>query len=466
MKTVKTVKTVEKVITVCSWLILMLFLINTAPVLAADTGPDDTPNYGTRAIRITHPCDPEIPPPLSAGSCTTVTPGSWSFDISWFDPATQKYYLADRSNFAVDIVDTKTDKVAGEATGFVGIQPGSNTSGPNGVLVTHHPHQLWAGDGDGVQVFSLDGNGLPIAHIKTIPNSDPKLNASHRADELSYDPDDQLILQAWDDDSDLFVAFISVSSNPSDIKVLGTISFKSSCPTGGCSTDGIEQGVYDHKLNRFLLAVPATTGHTNGEIAVINPHTMLVETVYGQLDGTGCFPHGLALGPHQNLLLGCSADGPAGTQLVSIIMDARNGNILKTFDQVGGSDEVWYNEGDNTYYLAASNWTKDGCTPPSTPGGCVGGTPLPVLGIIDAGSDKDGPEFIQNIKTGPSSHSVAAVYAVRCDRNDPDRDDGGPSNCNRNGRGRDFIRNRAYVPLRINSTTGETGGIRVDGRIP
>ena len=36
--------------------------------------------------------------------------------------------------------------------------------------------------------------------------------------------------------------------------------------------------------------------------------------------------------------------------------------ILKTFSQLGGSDEVWYNPGDNKYYLAMSSWTSSGKT--------------------------------------------------------------------------------------------------------
>ena len=53
-----------------------------------------------------------------------------SFDISWFDPANGLYYLADRSNAAVDVVDTtgaftgKPDtlfgQIGGSAFGFAG----------------------------------------------------------------------------------------------------------------------------------------------------------------------------------------------------------------------------------------------------------------------------------------------------------------------------------------------------------
>ena len=43
MKTVKTIRTVEKVISVCSWLMLMVFVSSTASVLA-DQDSDDAPN--------------------------------------------------------------------------------------------------------------------------------------------------------------------------------------------------------------------------------------------------------------------------------------------------------------------------------------------------------------------------------------------------------------------------------------
>src|SRR3982751_5191177 len=31
-----------------------------------------------------------------------------SFDISWVDPATERYYLADRSNAGIDVIDART----------------------------------------------------------------------------------------------------------------------------------------------------------------------------------------------------------------------------------------------------------------------------------------------------------------------------------------------------------------------
>src|SRR5262249_3198392 len=160
-------------------LVFMLALIAaTATIVAADS-----PNYGLRAVRITSLCTPgfpatpglpEVPPPATVAdpNCLSVPTlaaspnGRWSVDISFFDPTTQKFYMADRNNFSVDIVDTNTDTIVGAASGFVGIQPGANTSGPNGVLTTNFPRQLWAGDGDGtVKIYPLNSNGLPTTTI-------------------------------------------------------------------------------------------------------------------------------------------------------------------------------------------------------------------------------------------------------------------------------------------------------------
>jgi DNA-binding beta-propeller fold protein YncE len=69
--------------------------------------------------------------------------GTNGFDISWVDNSTQKYYLADRTNNAIDLVDAATDTFLG----FIGKGQftGSNPcpaqpkdlrhcAGPNGVV--------------------------------------------------------------------------------------------------------------------------------------------------------------------------------------------------------------------------------------------------------------------------------------------------------------------------------------------
>ena len=70
-----------------------------------------------------------------------------------------------------------------------------------------------------------------------------------------------------------------------------------------------------------------------------------------------------------------------------IVLDIRTGAVLANITQVGGADEVWFNEGDNRFYVAARD----------NPGG-------PVLGVIDAATNS----WIQNVPTAPNAHSVAA----------------------------------------------------------
>jgi len=67
-------------------------------------------------------------------------------------------------------------------------------------------------------------------------------------------------------------------------------------------------------------------------------------------------------------------------------MNGTSGKIVATITQVGGVDEIWYNPGDNRYYLAARDMPTG-----------------PVMGVIDAGTNL----WLQNVVTNTNSHSVA-----------------------------------------------------------
>ena len=321
-------------------------------------------------------CVPFNPGPGWAATFSRITtiqvPGQplKSFDISWVDRASQQYYLADRSNKAVDIFNAKDSTFIGRVEGFVGSSTSNDTAGPNGLVVIRQLHQLWAGDGDStVKVIDLKAN--PPKIIDTISTG-----GAARADEMAFDPRDHMILVANDADSPPFVSFISTKS---DHKVLGKILFPE-------ATNGLEQPVWDPVTHRFYLSVPEINGvKADGEIAVIDPRTMKITDTFPV---NQCQPAGLTLGPHQHLLVGCSQDAVnAGFPAKSLILDARTGDIVATVTQVGGSDQVWFNPGDGNYYLAARG----------NPGG-------PVLGIIDAETNT----WIENLPTAPNAHSVAA----------------------------------------------------------
>src|SRR5262249_34348424 len=94
-----------------------------------------------------------------------------SADIAWVDPGTERYYLADRSNSGVDIINVETGFYEARVTGMVGLvgpQDGTSTnngSGPNGALVTPNRH-LWAGDGNStLRVADVDPNSPTYLNI-------------------------------------------------------------------------------------------------------------------------------------------------------------------------------------------------------------------------------------------------------------------------------------------------------------
>jgi hypothetical protein len=139
----------------------------------------------------------------------------------------------------------------------------------------------------------------------------------------------------------------------------------------------------------------------NGAVKKINPQSATVEATFPV---KLCQPAGLALGPNQDLLLGCSvvfdtagnpwARDPAAVapaaKPISVIMDARDGSIDRNVAGVSGSDEVWFNPGDGRYYLAARNNATG-----------------PVLGIIDA-KTQTLDQLIPTVNQAPgSAHSVA-----------------------------------------------------------
>src|SRR2546422_5717182 len=314
-----------------TWLLVALFAVVTLAVgvSAPAVADDDGNNY----VRIA-----TIAPP---GASLT------SFDISWVDRSGQTYYLADRSNKGIDIVDARTDRFVGRIGGFVGFTGHNETSGPDGVLVIHSAHELWAGDGKStVQVVDLRTNTI-VASIATG-------TTDFRADELAYDARDRIIVVANDADAPPFVTFIDQRSRA----VRGPLPFPD-------ATNGLEQPVWDPRTGLFYMSVPELGGDpAKGEIAVMDP---MAGTLVNAFAVSECEPAGLALGPHQHLLVGCSLDAIlAGFKPKTLVLDALTGATVATITQVGGSDQVWFNRGDDRYYLAAR-----GMTPP-------------VLGVIDA----------------------------------------------------------------------------------
>ena len=295
-----------------------------------------------------------------------------SFDISFVDEVLQVYLLADRSNAGVDIIDT-TNNTAGilGAGKFAGVKT-SSTSGPNGV-VTVNNREAWAGDGDStVKVIDMFSN--TVTH--TISTG-----GTMRADELCWDPRNHIVLISNDEPGDLFSTFISTDT----YTILGKIVMDggSGPGHGPKATNGIEQCKWNPRNGQFYLNLPEVNGSgadtADGNVLVINPVSEHIDAVIDIPVAKCAGPQGMAIGPDHQILLGCHATASA------IIDDV--GNVIASFPTDFGTDEAWYNPGDNQYFLGNSSFTT------------------PALGVIDAGHS---PSADANATSASGSHSVAA----------------------------------------------------------
>lgn len=343
-----------------------------------------------------------------------------SFDISWVDPRLGLYFLADRTNKSVHVVDIGTNNIVTQLTAnFAGPSTSNDTAGPNGVLTIGR--QVWAGDGNStVKVIELNTGKL----VATIPTGGTK-----RADELCYDPDDQLVMMANDADSPPFVTLISTSTH-SVVKTI-TMNGKNGTPN---ATNGIEQCQWNPRTKRFLLNIPEVNGPGDdtapGAVLVISPKKMAVERTF-MLDHDKCAgPQGMAIGPDHQVLLGCnapsgvSASAPNGNgKFSTVVINDQATHIIATLNNESGADEVWFNPGDNQYFLArsAANGSQQ-------------------LGVVDAGKLTEDASRTTNATGKGNVHSVAA----------------------------DPVFNQVYVPIPSTATAGvcsSAGGTDSDGCI-
>ena len=291
------------------------------------------------------------------------------FDIGWVDEPTRRYYLADRSNARVSVIDVDSlEYVAGLAEGrFTGVPPtGGATAGPNGVLVLGNLQEAWAGDGDSTVKIVDVKNGKLLDSVHT--------GGVNRVDELAYDGNG-IVLVANDQEK---IPFATLISTGAEHEIVAKLDFPR-------ATNGLHQPVWDPGTELFYLPVTEVEGNqAMGEIAAIDRSGRLVASH----PVSECQPAGLTIGPDGDLCIGCSKNAvAAGFRARSLIMEMKTGKVVATITGVGGSDEVWYNAGDGRYYLAAS--------------GMHGG---PVLGVIDARRRT----WIENVPTEADAHSVAA----------------------------------------------------------
>jgi hypothetical protein len=323
------------------------------------------------------PCSGPGAPTRTQTRCLTAIqiPGNplRSFDISWVNAARSEFYLSDRSNSGIDVIDTKNNVFKRTIGGFVGVKlngaggVNNNISGPDGV--TSHGKWLYAGDGDStLHVIDLD------APAQSATQQVVSTGGSTRVDEMALTADGTLLLAANNADDPPFGTLLAANGDTavSAVHVITRIAVDPAIVPAGFGLS-IEQPVWERETQRFYVSIPVIANNPAG-------------CNYGQLAG--------AITCHGGLLV---IDPTTLTTTSStLVIDAETRHFANIGD-ITGSDEVWFNPGTWRYYTGSSRACGLAAGCPAPQGGAV-------LGVIDGQTSL----LIETIPQSQNSHSVAA----------------------------------------------------------
>jgi hypothetical protein len=320
------------------------------------------------------------PPPklLTNAAVPNAASPPFSFDIGYVEAG--KYFLADRNNKAVDVVDTKSNKLIAQISGpFTGAGATTDESGPDGIVGITGTHTIYVGDVDSIKVIDTDAKKT----VNTIAVS----NSGSRVDEGCYDPDDHLAMYASPGDSPPFVTFVSTLTQTPVQKLVFN------------GSSGLEACAYDPVSKSFLINNDGTSANPAGELDVVTASSAATgDPVVSKSFPLGeCGPTGIVLGPNNDVLIGC--DPPAGHSLITVIMDRTSGAIHATVP-FGGVDQVDYDPNSNRYFLPARHFVKGGTAAASGFD--------PQMGVVD-GTTR---QLLFMIPVGTGAHSVAVDSAL------------------------------------------------------
>ncbi len=158
---------------------------------------------------------------------------------------------------------------------------------------------------------------------------------------------------------------------------------------GAIAPAGLGAPAWNPNTGHFLLPNANSTTVLNvGSIDEIDPRPGNPNgpVVINSFPTPNCMPTSLVQGPGDNFLIGCADHDGQAFPANEYVMNGTTGAIVATINNVGGVDEVWYNPGDNKYYLAARDML-----------------PGPVMGVIDAKTNL----WLANLPVNTNAHSIA-----------------------------------------------------------
>jgi hypothetical protein len=169
------------------------------------------------------------------------------------------------------------------------------------------------------------------------------------------------------------------------------------CVHDNVAPAGLGGSMYLTGTGLFITSNPNNNADPHfGAVEVVDPTGFskcsggICPVVTKQLFINDCMPGSEVQGPGAQVLIGCiTHDGmqfPPVTYLYDFTTPT-SPTVVAAIDQVGGVDEVWFNPGDQNYYLAARDM----------PNG-------PVMGVINATDQV----WLMNAPTNSNSHSISA----------------------------------------------------------
>ena len=257
------------------------------------------------------------------------------FDLSFVDPKLDLYLLSDISNKAVDVFRASSGEFLFRVGGFFGhVPPGYAHVGPTGVITAGR--EIWAADAPSAVKIIDSSSHRVVDKIST--------GGEARADTLSYDERDEIVLVTNPDDPTRFVTLISARPGH---RILGKMVFPH-------ATGDLEASAWWATTGYFYLLIAEVNGDPKtGAVAAIDPVAKAVVATFAVPD---CRPTGIAIGPRDEALLGCLGEGMGknyGFPDHTLLINLKSGVVSQRIEGVTGSDQVWFNPGDNHYYVAA-----------------------------------------------------------------------------------------------------------------
>jgi hypothetical protein len=407
------------------------------------------------------------PLPVASGPALLATipvPGissavSFAFDLGQVDAAANRYYVTDRTNQSVDVVDTTAGTLIHQyKNGFTGCKTAPNGNldptclAVNGVGVNNDASGPDGLDVVGTNIFVGDVNALWVID-KVSGTTVQKIAiggaSGLRADEGCFDADDGIYAISSPGESPPIMTFVNTKVTP--MLVIATVQMHSA---------GLEACAYDTTTKKFFvnndgqadLFGIAVVGNPRGElvgiaaadIVALKPFSAAIlgasrtdyaggamvaagpQPVSGNAAGAvatadpagltylptapvryalgNCDPTGLALGPGTDIGVMCR-QGNVGEQLTFQILNRTTGAAAMPPLNAGGGDQIAFDAVSSRWFLSDSRWTTAGTS-------CAGGSaacPLsPVLAIVDGTSRA----LVTKLANGNNSHSVAVLPGV------------------------------------------------------